>query len=146
MITAILKIFDGLATDIEITSIKWYIESSSGKALDHIASIFRLTRLGQDDTTLRRRIKSIIAVNYCTGSINSIITALKILFESPYVRIINLGNGLMRAEVQTTDDWAVSFLNDVPAAGCKFTGVILWDENTFTFDDDNLGFDMGELA
>lgn len=146
MMKAFLLPFDKVAVAASELETKWDYRVATGVALDHIADILKVKRLGADDEELVRRIRAAIAVNFCTGDIESVINALKILFNSDKVRVLNHGQGLFTAEVKTAETWGEQYLDKIPAAGCRIGYFVPYDDFTFTLDDEELGLDQGELA
>jgi len=147
-----IKAFTERFNDLEITALevdsRWNYKTSSGATLDDIAAILKIKRLAASDEDLRRRIGAVSALNSCTGSIESLQQVLKILLNATAVRVLVNGNGMFDLEItgDSIDLWGVDYIRKTPAGGCGVGHMYLYDENTFTFDDDSRGFDLGELA
>ena len=147
-ITPFLTAFNSTeASSVEML-LRWDYELATDSALDDIAAIVGVLRLGADDTTVRRRIRAKVALNNCDGTLEGIKQALKLLFNADIVRIVSLGDGLSQLEItgSDVDDWGVDYIKSVKISYNGFDGVIIYNTDTFTFDDTYLGLDSGELG
>lgn len=146
-IMAYLKQFDPLEADASALELRWDYKTQTGKALTDIAAAISVPRLGLSDEELRRRIDAQIAINACTGTVDHLLPAIKLMTQADRVRVILHTHGTFDVELtgSSIDLWGVSSLGSLPAAGCAIESVRIYDANTFTLDDDNLGLDNGEL-
>lgn len=147
-ITPFLNAFNSSEITAAEMLTRWDYNAASGKTLDDIAGLINVQRLGADDITVRRRIRARVALNNCDGTLEGVKQTLKLLLNADIVRIVSLGDGLSQLEItgDDVDSWGIDYINSVPMAGTKFSGVIIYDSETFTFDDGTRGFDAGELG
>jgi len=147
-ITPFLNAFNSAEITAAEMLTRFDYDAASGKALDDIAGLINVQRLVADDDTVRRRIRARVALNNCDGTLEGLKQALKLLLNADIVRIVSLGDGLSQLEITGADidDWGVDYINSVPMAGTGFDGIIIYDDEDFTFDDETRGFDAGELG
>ena len=124
---------------------KWDVIHVTGVQLDHIGEFLIPRRFNEEDEDYRKRLLGQIAINTSMGDIEDLIRIFKIISNATNVRIIFHGQGVFGVEFNATEIYLFDF-NNLPAGGCKISYVHLVDENTFTFDEEFLGFDGGELA
>ena len=142
----ILKAFQETETTAIDTTFKWDINTTKWQALDQIGAMYNTPRLGLSDEDYRIKLIGVIAVNNSKGDIEDLIRVFKTITNAKKVRILNNHNGLFDVELDGDEIYNVEILNQIPAGGTGINHIYLVDPDTFTFDDDNLGFDMGELA
>ena len=148
LIEGLLERFNPLEISIIETLNKWDLTNATGLEVDHIASVFGLKRFGASDEVLKRRIRAIVAINNCSGSISGIIQSLKVMFNAQRVVLHNHGMGCFTIELEGTDIDIpmIEFVNQVPAAGTKITEIYFVTAATFRHDDPERGLDIGELG
>lgn len=145
-IERLLDGFQSLETDSTSIENKWNVFTDTGVELDGIGEILNLERTyNETDTDYRERLLSQIAINTSKGDINDLIRVFKLISDATKVRIINHGIGLFAVEINATELYLIDAIN-IPAGGCRIASLVMYDDSTFTFDDDLLGMDSGELA
>jgi len=141
----VLRSFKTTENTASLLTAKWDVDFDFGKALDHIGEIFNTPRFGLTDEEYRTKLLGVIAVNTSKGDVEDLIRVFKIITNAIKVRVINIGNGLFDVELQGDEVYNIDVINQIPAGGTRINHVYLYDSGTFEFDNDNLGFDQGEL-
>ena len=146
-ISKLIEAFIPLEEDGIDIDTKWNVNVNTGDMLDQIGDIFELDRGILSDDDYRNKILAQIGINTSIGNINDLIRVFKIISNAENVRIITLGSGLMDVELKGDELYIdVEDINRIPAGGCGIGHIYLWDDSTFTLDDDFLGLDQGLLT
>lgn len=145
-ILRLLESFVELENDSLEMSDKWNLKTTYGVALDHIGQILNVSRQGLTDSNYRKKMIGQIAVNSSLGSIEDLIRVFKLISNATHVRILNNNDGTFNVELTGDEVYNLDQINNIPAGGTGIGHVYLVDDETFTFDDDDLGFDNGLLT
>ena len=146
-ILSLIGHFRPIEDDTDELGLKWNLETDYGVALDHIGAVFNIARGSLNDENYRALISTEISVNTSLGTISDLQRVLKIITNAEKVKILNMGNGLFDIELYEGDTvYNLSALRRIASAGTMIRHIYLVDDFTFTFDEDDLGFDEGELA
>lgn len=88
------------------------ITLSEGQQLDEIGDLVVQDRLGNTDPKYRILLRTKIGINTSKGEGPKVIEIVKVLTESDYVHLINLGGGAIDLEITTlyTDQTEINFI------------------------------------
>ena len=144
-ILRLLESFVELENDSLEMSDKWNLKTTYGVALDQIGQILNVSRQGLTDSNYRTKMIGQIAVNSSLGSIEDLIRVFKLISNASHVRILNNNGGTFNVELTGDEVYNLDQINNIPAGGTGIGHVYLVDDESFTFDEDDLGFDNGLL-
>ena len=146
LIEGYLERFKPLDQYVVETETKWDLDMAYGVYLDQIASVFPIFRQGADDDTFRRRIKALAVINNCTGTFESVIDSIKFLFNAEQVTLHNHGMGTFTVEISGSniDEWALDYVDEIPAAGIRISEFYITNPNSFRHDI-GPGLDVGQM-
>lgn len=144
-ILRLLESFVELENDSLEMSDKWNLKTTYGVALDQIGQILNVSRQGLTDSNYRTKMIGQIAVNSSLGSIEDLIRVFKLISNASHVRILNNDDGTFNVELTGDEVYNLDQINNIPAGGTGIGHVYLVDDESFTFDEDDLGFDNGLL-